>query len=74
MAPVLRESALRHSVTPTIGASIGLAMNTVDMPDEKAWLESADKACYDAKRQGRGLLRIATRLQGGELPTCRVDS
>ena len=58
----------------TIGASIGLAMNTVDMPDEKAWLESADKACYEAKRQGRGLLRIATKMQGGDLPTCRVDS
>ena len=42
-----------------IGASIGLAMNTVDMPDEKAWLEAADKACYEAKRQGRGGLRAA---------------
>jgi diguanylate cyclase (GGDEF)-like protein/PAS domain S-box-containing protein len=53
------------------GASIGLAMNTMDMSDENAWLESADKACYDAKRQGRGRLRIATRIQGDELPAKR---
>ena len=52
----------------TIGASIGLAMNTVDVSDEKAWLESADKACYDAKRRGRGQLQMATRMQGEGLP------
>jgi len=46
-----------------IGASIGLAMNTLDVPDENAWLENADKACYDAKRQGRGRLQIAAPLQ-----------
>jgi diguanylate cyclase (GGDEF)-like protein len=51
----------------TIGASIGLAMNTVDMADEKSWLEAADKACYVAKREGRGRLRIAARRQGDEL-------
>jgi diguanylate cyclase (GGDEF)-like protein/PAS domain S-box-containing protein len=54
----------------TIGASIGLAMNTMDLSDEKAWLESADKACYEAKRQGRGQLRVATRLQSGEETPC----
>jgi GGDEF domain-containing protein len=42
----------------SIGASIGLAMNR-EMADEKAWLDAADKACYIAKRDGRGLLRIA---------------
>jgi diguanylate cyclase (GGDEF)-like protein len=52
----------------TIGASIGLAMITMDMSDEKSWLESADKACYIAKREGRGLLRIATTMQSDELP------
>jgi diguanylate cyclase (GGDEF)-like protein/PAS domain S-box-containing protein len=41
------------------GASMGLAMITMAMTDEKAWLQSADKACYDAKRDGRGALRIA---------------
>jgi GGDEF domain-containing protein len=48
----------------TIGASIGLAMNTMDMADEKSWLEAADKACYIGKREGRGRLRIAARRQG----------
>ena len=42
----------------TIGASIGLAMNR-DMADEKSWLNAADKVCYIAKRDGRGMLRIA---------------
>jgi diguanylate cyclase len=40
----------------SIGASIGLAVNTMDMADEKSWLEAADKACYIAKRDGRGRL------------------
>jgi diguanylate cyclase (GGDEF)-like protein/PAS domain S-box-containing protein len=52
----------------TIGASIGLAMNR-DMADEKSWLDAADKACYIAKRDGRGLLRIATLMQSDELHT-----
>lgn len=47
-----------------IGASIGLATNTTDIADEKSWLEAADKACYIAKREGRGQLRIAARRQG----------
>ena len=50
------------------GASIGLAMNTIDIPDASAWLERADKACYEAKRQGRSRLRIATPKQGDALP------
>jgi diguanylate cyclase (GGDEF)-like protein/PAS domain S-box-containing protein len=52
----------------TIGASIGLAMNR-DMADEKSWLDAADKACYIAKRDGRGLLRIAAPMQSDELHT-----
>jgi GGDEF domain-containing protein len=52
----------------TIGASIGLAMNR-DMTNEKSWLHAADKACYIAKRDGRGLLRIATPMQTDELGT-----
>jgi diguanylate cyclase len=55
----------------TIGASIGLAMNR-DMADEKSWLGAADKACYIAKRDGRGLLRIATLMQSDELHTKQV--
>jgi len=52
----------------TIGASIGLAMNR-DMADEESWLDAADRACYIAKRDGRGLLRIATLMQSDELHT-----
>jgi diguanylate cyclase (GGDEF)-like protein len=53
----------------TTGASIGPAMNTMDVSDEKAWLEHADEACYGAKRQGRGQLRVATPIKSDELPT-----
>jgi diguanylate cyclase (GGDEF)-like protein/PAS domain S-box-containing protein len=48
----------------TVGASIGVAMHATDMPDEKAWLDAADRACYDAKRQGRGRLRTAAHMHG----------
>jgi diguanylate cyclase (GGDEF)-like protein len=44
-----------------VGASIGLAMCTMDMADEKAWLQAADDACYSAKRQGRGQLHCGVR-------------
>lgn len=43
----------------SIGASIGVAMRSMDMPDELSWLEAADEACYAAKREGRGRLRVA---------------
>jgi hypothetical protein len=42
-----------------------------DMADEKSWLDGADKACYIAKRDGRGLLRITTPMQSDELHTTR---
>jgi diguanylate cyclase (GGDEF)-like protein/PAS domain S-box-containing protein len=51
----------------TVGASIGLAVSTVDMPDQKAWLKAADDACYFAKREGRGRLRTAMRTQVDDL-------
>jgi diguanylate cyclase len=53
----------------TVGASIGVAMNRMDMADEKSWLEAADRACYIAKQEGRGLLRIAAPMQSDESPT-----
>jgi diguanylate cyclase len=40
----------------SVNASLGLAMTCNDMADEKAWLESADKACYQAKKDGRSQL------------------
>jgi diguanylate cyclase len=42
-----------------IGASIGLAMSAGELCDDRAWLAAADKACYVAKREGRGTLRVA---------------
>jgi diguanylate cyclase (GGDEF)-like protein/PAS domain S-box-containing protein len=45
----------RHGV----GASIGVSMVTREMVSESDWMEAADKACYLAKSQGRGQLRVA---------------
>ncbi len=43
-----------------IGACIGMALTSSVFADEKSWLEAADKACYGAKREGRGGLKIVT--------------
>jgi diguanylate cyclase (GGDEF)-like protein len=43
-----------------IGASVGVAVVTQELPDESAWLAAADGACYSAKRAGRGMLRTAS--------------
>jgi diguanylate cyclase (GGDEF)-like protein/PAS domain S-box-containing protein len=51
----------------SIGASIGLAMNSMNLADERAWLRAADEACYIAKREGRGQLRIATFMEGDQI-------
>jgi diguanylate cyclase (GGDEF)-like protein/PAS domain S-box-containing protein len=40
----------------SVNASLGLAMTSNELLDDKAWLESADKACYQAKKDGRGQL------------------
>jgi PleD family two-component response regulator len=48
---------------PLSFASIGLAMYAMHMTDAKSWLESADQACFEAKRQGRA------RLQQGSQPS-----
>jgi diguanylate cyclase (GGDEF)-like protein/PAS domain S-box-containing protein len=42
-----------------IGASVGLAMITPSFDSEAAWAAAADQACYQAKREGRGRLRVA---------------
>jgi diguanylate cyclase (GGDEF)-like protein len=53
-APVVHEERTRD-----VGASIGLAPITQDMREPSAWLAAADAACYEAKRAGRGVVRIA---------------
>lgn len=45
--------------TYVIGASIGVAILDADCADDTAWLTAADQACYEAKRDGRGQIRIA---------------
>ncbi|MDP9089817.1 MAG: GGDEF domain-containing protein [Pseudomonadota bacterium] len=45
--------------THTIGASLGLAMLQAECQGEADWFEAADQACYQAKKEGRGQLRIA---------------
>ena len=46
--------------TYSVNASLGLALTSAQMTDEKAWLADADKACYQAKKAGRGQLCAAT--------------
>jgi GGDEF domain-containing protein len=36
-------------------------MYDLDMKTETEWLTAADEACYSAKREGRGCMRVATR-------------
>lgn len=43
----------------SIGASIGVAMLTREMGGEAEWMAAADQACYQAKSQGRGQIRVA---------------
>jgi diguanylate cyclase (GGDEF)-like protein/PAS domain S-box-containing protein len=45
----------RHSV----GASIGIASLTAGIAGVSEWIAAADRACYEAKRAGRGQMRIA---------------
>ena len=42
-----------------VGASLGVASLTADMPNVAAWLRAADEACYAAKAAGRGQVRAA---------------
>ncbi|MEY4750665.1 MAG: hypothetical protein RIQ60_2879 [Pseudomonadota bacterium] len=42
-----------------VGASIGVAELQAEHDCPSAWLADADAACYEAKRQGRGTVRVA---------------
>lgn len=48
-----------------IGASLGVACLSPDMPDVAAWVTAADAACYAAKAAGRGMVRSALRQPAG---------
>ena len=45
--------------TLKLGASIGVAHLSGDIPTLAAWTEAADAACYAAKAAGRGVVRVA---------------
>ncbi len=42
----------------SVGASIGIAALRSEMATPEQWLAAADAACYRAKREGRGVLRV----------------
>ena len=42
-----------------VGACVGVAVATDRFADESAWLAGADRACYEAKRAGRGRIAAA---------------
>ena len=52
----------------TVGASLGMAVLAAETRDAATWLGAADAACYQAKAQGRGKVRIAPRALAGVLP------
>ena len=47
------------SQTMNIDASIGIASLEATTPDAGHWMKAADAACYAAKAEGRGVVRIA---------------
>jgi diguanylate cyclase (GGDEF)-like protein/PAS domain S-box-containing protein len=49
----------------SIGASIGVAACSDEMASEKDWMAAADRACYVAKRGGRGQLQMDSKRQSG---------
>jgi diguanylate cyclase len=42
-----------------VGASVGLAFRGICMTNQEVWLAAADHAGYEAKRAGRGSLRVS---------------
>jgi diguanylate cyclase (GGDEF)-like protein/PAS domain S-box-containing protein len=44
----------------SVGASLGVAALTAEMPDAAGWALQADAACYAAKAEGRNAVRQAT--------------
>jgi diguanylate cyclase (GGDEF)-like protein/PAS domain S-box-containing protein len=49
----------------SIGASIGVAPWSNDMASAKDWMAAADRACYLAKRGGRGQLKVDPQRHSG---------
>ncbi len=51
-------AATLEQATYEIGASIGIAMMAPGFGNEADWLAEADRACYEAKRRGRGRAQL----------------
>lgn len=47
-----------EGIRRSVGASIGVAAVAHEMVSESDWMAAADKACYQAKSQGRGQLHV----------------
>ncbi len=47
-----------HGVAHSVGASIGVSLLGDEMANVGDWVAAADRACYGAKRNGRGRLQI----------------
>jgi diguanylate cyclase (GGDEF)-like protein/PAS domain S-box-containing protein len=47
-----------NGASHTVGASIGLATLNPNIGGVSEWIAAADRACYEAKRAGRGQMRI----------------
>ena len=54
-----------QGVSHSIGASIGVAAWSDDITSEKDWMAAADRACYAAKRSGRGQLHAEASSNSG---------
>ena len=48
-----------NGATHTVGATVGLATIAESYDDVAAWVAAADQACLEAKREGRGQVRVA---------------
>jgi diguanylate cyclase (GGDEF)-like protein/PAS domain S-box-containing protein len=51
--------------THSVGASIGIALLSQEMTDHREWIAAADRACYGAKRGGRGRLELDRVVSAG---------
>lgn len=56
-----------------VGACLGVAPLSNDLPDVAAWVAAADAACYVAKNSGRGGVRLAARLGDDEPQDSQLD-
>ena len=54
-----------RGVSHSIGASIGVSLLSDEMANIGDWVAAADRACYTAKRGGRGRLHMEPAARAG---------